>query len=617
MNRTRKLIRQAKKKCEEKIAGKAKEDPKAYYRYANSKLKAKENVGPLEDESGNLVYDDKEMGEILNKYFSTVYTEETLEDIREPREVVTDEHMLKEVELSVGAVTKKIKGLKAEKSSGKDNIHPAVIKNLKGSVAYPLSLIFRKSFETGELPEDWKVANVTPIFKKGSKRLASNYRPVSLTSVVCKMMESLIRDAILEHLLDKKVIKDSQHGFMPGRSCLTNLLTFLEKVTADIDSGFPVDVVYLDFSKAFDKVPHKGLMKKIKAHGIGGNIHRWIEGWLKDRKQRVVMRGQETGWRPVKSGVPQGSVLGPILFTIYINDLDDDIISHILKFVDDTKIFRKVTTQGEVNGLQEDLNKLYEWSEEWQMLFNVGKCKCIHIGYGNKNHTYRLGDQEIVNEHQERDLGVKINETLSPSAHIADIVKKANQVMGSIRRTIEYKNKNNIVCLYKSLVRPHLEYCQQAWRPYYQQDIDNIEKVQRRMTRMINGMGEFSYEERLRKTGLVTLEMRRLRSDLIEVFKIMRGLEGLRRDDFFIMDHRKSRGHSYKIFKQRPRLNIRKYYFANRIVDEWNNLPREAVQAESVNSFKAKIDPLIRQVGGHYMSQRRLTAPILNRPPQD
>ena len=201
------------------------------------------------------------------------------------------------------------------------------------------------------------------------------------------------------------------------------------------------------------------------------------------------MRGQMSEWSLVKSGVPQGSVLGPLLFTIYINDIHDNIASHILKFADDTKIFSKVANQEEINHLQEDLNKLYHWSEEWQMLFNLDKCKCIHIGHGNNNKEFRLGGQEINIVDQDKDLGVLTCNTLSPSFHIAKVVSKANQVMGSIRKTIEFKSKDDLIRLYKSLVRPHLEYCQQAWRPY-NQDIDNIENVQRRMTKIIPSLRE-------------------------------------------------------------------------------------------------------------------------------
>ena len=226
-------------------------------------------------------------------------------------------------------------------------------------------------------------------------------------------------------------------------------------------------------------------------------------------------------------------MLGPALFTIYINDLDENIKSQILKFADDTKIMAPVSNQEQIIELQEDLASAFHWAGKWQMAYNPGKCKCVHFGHANPKHEYTMGAQKIAHSTEEKDLGVVINQSLSPSHHIATCVSRANRLVGLIKRTYENKSKRNIIALYKSLVRPHLEYCVQGWRPHNQKDIDNLEGVQRRMTKMINGMGEDEYNLRLSKTKLLSLEMRRLRSDLIEVFKIMHNLEDVKREDFF------------------------------------------------------------------------------------
>ena len=191
----------------------------------------------------------------------------------------------------------------------------------------------------------WKKANVSAIFKKGDKENPGNYRPISLTSQVCKILESMLRYSIVGHLKENKLIHNSQHEFMKNRSCLTNLLQFLETVTDYIDRGYPVDVIYLNFQKDFDKVPHRRLIHKLTAHGIGGKVLNWIRDWLSGREQRVVLLGSTSTWSPIKSGVPQGSVLGPVLFYIYINDIDDVVSSKILKFADDTKLYRAATNQ--------------------------------------------------------------------------------------------------------------------------------------------------------------------------------------------------------------------------------------------------------------------------------
>ncbi len=314
-------------------------------------------------------------------------------------------------------------------------------------------------------------------------------------------MESLIKDAIVEHLKKHSLIIDSQHGFRPDRSCLTNLLKFLEELSSYIDQGYPVDVIYLDFSKAFDKVPHQHLMSKIEAHGISGAVSRWIKAWLNDRKQRLVVKGKESDWKHVCRGVPQGSVLDPTLFIIYINDIDKGIASTLLKFADDTKLWSKVATVEQAYSLQEDLYKLYEWSLEWQMLFNTEKCKVLHFGNSNPRYDYYMAEDLIESVSEEWDLGVLIHESLNPSFQCAKVVKTARRVLGMIRRAYDYRNKENIVSVYKSLVRPNLDYCVQAWRPYYQEDIDNIEQVQRRALKMINGFESMSYESTLEKAG--------------------------------------------------------------------------------------------------------------------
>jgi len=265
------------------------------------------------------------------------------------------------------------------------------------------------------------------------------------------------------------------------------------------------------------------------------DIIQWIGGWLSNRHQRVVLNGCASSWSRVDSGVPQGSVLGPLLFLIYINDLDDNIINKLSKFADDTKLIGKATTEEQVASMRHDLLELGKWSEDWLMLFNAEKCKVMHFGTQNVNSSYTLDGVSLAVTGAERDLGVIVDSDLKASKQCVKAAATANRILGMISRTISNKSIEIIRPLYKSLVRPHLEYCVQAWRPHYQKDIELLERVQRRATRMIGGYKTKPYEERLQLLGLTTLETRRLRGDLIETFKIVGGYSRLNKLDFFSM----------------------------------------------------------------------------------
>ena len=492
----------------------------------------------------------------------------------------------------------KINNMKENKSPGVDGIAPKILKETVEQICTPLAHVFNMSLQEGIVPLEWKEANIIPLFKKGSRNKSVNYRPVSLTSVICKVLETIIRDHMMDFLIKHKLINPSQHGFLKARSCLTNLLCFFEEITKWVDEGSPVDVIYLDFQKAFDKVPHQRLLLKLKSHGMGNSIINWIEQWLNDRRQRVVVDGEVSSWKPVLSGVPQGSVLGPILFLVYINDLEEGVTGNILKFADDTKLFRKTKEIGDKQKLQDDIDKLVRWSEKWQMLFNFGKCKCLHTGPGNTGMNYEMGGSILSKTVKEKDLGVSMNANMKVSEQCRIAASKGNQILGMIRRNITYKEKSLIVPLYKAIVRPHLEYCIQAWSPYLRKDIDMLEKIQRRATKLIPGLRDLTYEERLKECGLTTLETRRLRGDQIEVFKILNGYENIDSNLFFqIKESKITRGHNFTLVKKQSRLDVRKFSFSQRTINVWNKLSEECVHASSVNMFKNRIDKYLVKAG--------------------
>ena len=593
--RVKKAVKNSKHNYERKIAKNAKSNPKQFYAYLNTKKQNRVHLGPIKDESGELQYEDLAKAQILNNHYSKVFTTESdeLPDICPQIEC----QVMPEINFARSEIEDILKQLKDTGSSGPDEINQKILKTVAAEVSLPLALLFAKSMRLSNIPDDWKNANVIPIFKKGSKVEPGNYRPISLTSVVVKVMERLLKERIIKHLLSNNLMKPSQHGFLPKRSTTTNLVTYIDFLTNELDKGQPVDVLYLDFAKAFDKVPHKRLIQKLKWYRLDMKVIQWIEAWLRDRKQRVIVNGVPSDWADVISSVIQGSVLGPILFTIYINDVDICLHPHvgfISKFADDTKVAKVINDESSAFEMQAIINNLGNWSRQWEMKFNLEKCCILHFGFNNQKYQYTMNGAVLQSESQQKDLGIIITDSCKPSEQCAAAAKKANQVLGRINRAFSCYTKDIMLQIYKVFVRPHLEYAVSAWSPWLKKDIEALEKIQRRATRRVSDI-RGNYPERLEQLDLTTLEERRSRGDAIETYKYLHRIWNIDSSALFtLVDPERPLTRQQQSFMPlivpRARLDIRKYAFSVRSAKLWNEIPSETREASSLNIFKNMYD---------------------------
>ena len=590
-NITDSILSKAKRDYESKIMRSVKTEPKKFYSYVKSKQKVNVKVPSLKRADGSMTDTDTENCNVLSDFFSSVFTKEP-EGNDMPQFDSRCDNILNFVNISEDIVLKKLNSVKVDKSQGPDGINPRILKECSSSVVKPLHIIFKKSLETGTVPKDFKEAYISPIFKKGSRNDPGNYRPVSVTSIPCKILESLIRDSMVNYLDIHKLIAKEQHGFVKGRSCLTNLLETLDDSTNSLDEGEGLDMIYLDYSKAFDSVGHKRLIHKIKSYGFGDVFINWITDFLANRKQRVFLRGHLSEQKDVLSGVPQGSVLGPLLFILFVNDLPDIVNGKVKMYADDTRLYDNQRNSG---SLQEDLDKLEKWSREWLLRFNELKCEVMHFGKGNPEHTYKIGQTELVKVTEEKDLGVYIKNDAKPSLQCIEAAKKATQALGFVKRTFSHFDCTSFSVVYRTYIRPHMEFAVEAWNPYLKKDIECFKKIQHRATKLVPQLRNLEYEERLKVLNLTTLEERRVRGDLIQAYRIITGKDNVNCEQFFkFRENANTRGNIMKLYKPRLRKSIqqRVNFFSVhvRVVNAWNELPDDVISAPTVNSFKNRLD---------------------------
>ena len=417
--------------------------------------------------------------------------------------------------------------LGAKKAAGPDNLSARVLKEYAEELAPALTCIFQRSIDCGILPEDWRQANISPIFKKGDRTKASNYRPVSLTSICCKTLEHIIHANIMDHLDLHHILCEEQHGFRSKHSCESQLIQTVHDLSEALDNKQETDVIIMDFSKAFDKVAHRRLLSKLAHYGIRGNVHGWITSFLTERKQRVVISGESSRWVDVESGVPQGTVLGPLLFLLFINDLPNNIRSTVRLFADDCVLYNVIKTPADAEQLQQDLDLLRRWETSWQMEFNAAKCFVMKVTHAKnpQPYKYHLGDSTLEETSSHTYLGVEIKNDLKWNLHVNKIRSAANRNLGFLRRNISSCSRTTKARAFNSLVRPHLEYSCTVWDPYTQEQITQLDKVQRRGARFV--FNDYDYTssptEMISKLKWESLQVRRKERRLLVLHQALHG----------------------------------------------------------------------------------------------
>ena len=556
---------------------------------------------------------DSDVANLFNKYFSDQFSSPSTYDIN--IDFSNDPHS--EEKLDEKSIFDLLRKMNANKAAGPDGIQSKLMKMCAKGLAKPLAILFNNIFKSGNIPSKWKLANVVPVFKIGDKNSVTNYRPISLTSLPMKILEYCIKDLLMsqcEHL-----IKDNQHGFRSNKSCLTQLLPYVDKLSVAMNNKSRIDAVYFDFAKAFDSVNHDLILYKLKnKFGIDGLLLQFMRDYLRDRKQQVVINGSKSDLLPVLSGVPQGSILGPLLFVLFIDDICDEVSegTELALYADDTKIWREILCDEDQTILQNDINRLFEWSVRNLMNFHPDKCKVIHVT--NKSMIYPLPFYEfwyslngniLDYESSEKDLGVVIRSNLSWNSHCEWIVQKANNQLALVRRSCYFiTDSKQRRALYLSLVRSLFEHCCQVWAPQNAKSLNLFEILQKRAVKWIlkEQHKRYSDVEFLRKQqdlDLLPMKYKFLFSDLILFFRIVNNEVKINLPNYVTRIEpqdvkrvtRSTKATAEGIDRSKFRCSMcpkvksfQDSYFV-RTVDNWNNLPHELRKLEDPNKFSTDL----------------------------
>lgn len=545
-------------------------------------FRARNTLAPERTHDENAVQAD-----VFNKYFQSVFTT----DNGFLPSVVSTGSSIDPLIISDSGILNLLLGLDAKKSSGPDNVPNEFLKRYAEWCSRYLGIIYRFSLSTARVPNDWRKAKVIPIHKSGDINSPSNYRPISLTSTSCKILEHIILKHLTVYLEQNRILTPSQHGFRRGMSTVTQLTEVVHDLAQIIDNRGQTDIIFLDFSKAFDRVCHNKLIAKLEAIIGIGNISAWIGDFLSQRSQFVHFNEASSDIVPISSGVPQGSVLGPLLFLIYINDIITNMECNIKLFADDCIIYKEILCYEDHHTLNRQLNVINTWCEQWQMSINTSKSVSMTVTK-KKNpseFTYSLNDTELTKVYEHKYLGLTLATDLKWNKHIANISSKAIRKLFFLKRCLKSAPTPIKLLSYTTFVRPVLEYANTVWFPHNITNINQLEKVQRKAIRFIHNKYKRtdSPTELLASSGLDTLACRARQARLKFMHSLLHNHFNIISSKYITFSRsRISRNkHDKMLTEYFCNSNTFKYSFFPTAVREWNNLDPTVAAIESSSIF--------------------------------
>ncbi|MEW8546213.1 MAG: reverse transcriptase family protein [Candidatus Thiodiazotropha sp.] len=591
-------------------------DPKMFWKASKCLLntnKKSYTIPPLFSD-GRYAETDEEKANVLNDFFAAQSIVNDENKQLPPIRPVTYSQ-LQTISFTRQDVKDVLSNLQVSKASGPDLISPRLLKEGAEILATPLSVLFNFLITNEYFPIFWKDANVTPVDKKKDKSLPSNYRPISLLNQLSKVMERCVHKYVYNYINTNHLITTLQSGFIPGDSTTYQLLHTYHQFCEAVDSGKEVRVVFCDISKAFDRVWHKGLLHKLSCLGISGSLLNWFSSYLSNRRQRVVLNGICSGWTYIKAGVPQGSIMGPLLFLIYINDIVNEIHSHIRLFADDTSLYIIVENpQIAATTLNTDLGTITRWASDWLVDFNPSKTVSMIVSRksAQTNHPPLFMDNTIISENtSHKHLGLTFSNTCTWSEHIKNITDTA-WLRLNLLRVLKFKlNRRALQKLYFAFIRPLLEYSSSVWDNCSTENKKLLESIHIEAARIITGATKLCNIEKLySELGWDSLQERRNKQKLIIFYKIVHNEAPTYLNDLIpplVQNvNRYNLRNSDDICTLRCRTNLYYNSFLPSTIRAWNTLPIEIKQATSVASFKYRLNRNIIQPPKYFNSGSRI-----------